>query len=626
MKNARENLRKALDLGKANTIKRAKDRLMQSYKNAEECYIETQIAIIESKSFAQQHATAWKVMNEVTGRNPSNPPARLQGTTEERKKQWKDYFSSLLGQPPHITEDDFTISPVTNQLLPIEEGPFTLDEVTKAIKYTKRGGAVGIDSIPLEIWEDPVFSEYLLELCNIGLTQHIKPKQWSQNAIKPIPKKTNAALNQHRGISLNSIAAKLYNKMLLKRIQPHVDPILSWTQAGFRKSRSTLSNILALRRIIEGLKDKNLPLALVFIDFSKAFDSIHRERMYKILGAYGISPTIVNAIKLIYEGSSAQVLTPDGETTFFNILAGIFQGDTLAPFLFITVLDYSLRQAFKIADSECGIIIEPRKSQRHPEIRIRDLAYADDIALLNKSVSLAEDLLHCVEISAMQVGLHLNASKTEIVTCNIKDPPNIKSFNGSNLKHVTNFKYLGAYVPNSSYDFNSRKALAWSAMNKLDCIWKSNLNKSLKLRFFRACIESILIYNSETWTLTRAMIIKIDGLYTKLLRRVHNYSWRDHVSNVELYGDLPPLSSTICQRRLRFAGHCYRAKDQPISKLLFWSPHEGKRGQGAGMKTFPKMIKEDTNLPSDEEIKQLMADRKLWRKWVDQAIVAAKDD
>ena len=104
--------------------------------------------------------------------------------------------------------------------------------------------------------------------------------------------------------------------MLLNRIQPLIDPILSWTQAGFRKSRSTLSNILALRRIIEGLKDKNLPLAIIFIDFSKAFESIHRERMFKILEAYGIPSSIVNAIKLIYENSSAQVLTTMAKPRF----------------------------------------------------------------------------------------------------------------------------------------------------------------------------------------------------------------------------------------------------------------------------------------------------------------------
>ena len=74
--------------------------------------------------------------------------------------------------------------------------------------------------------------------------------------------------------------------MILNRIQPYVDPLTSWTQNGFRKSRSTLYNIITLRRIIEGIKLKNILLAMVFIDMSKAFDSIHRDRMFQILSAY----------------------------------------------------------------------------------------------------------------------------------------------------------------------------------------------------------------------------------------------------------------------------------------------------------------------------------------------------
>ena len=85
---------------------------------------------------------------------------------------------------------------------------------------------------------------------------------------------------------------------------------------------------------------------------------------------YGNSPLIVNAIKLIYEDSLAQGLTPGGATSFFYIVAGIFQGDTLAPFLFIMVLDYALRRDYNISDSESGIVIEPRRTHRHPEIRI----------------------------------------------------------------------------------------------------------------------------------------------------------------------------------------------------------------------------------------------------------------
>ena len=122
------------------------------------------------------------------------------------------------------------------------------------------------------------------------------------------------------------------------------------------------------------------------------------------------------------------------------------------------------------------------------------------------------------------------------------------------------------------------------------------------------------------------MEIKIDGLYTKLLRRALNISWKDHVSNKELYGGIPRLSSTIRKRRLRFAGHCSRAENQPVTNLLLWSPSQGKRGQGAGIQTYPKLIKKDCNLTSDREIQGLMADRYLWRQRVSNVTVSSTDD
>ena len=138
------------------------------------------------------------------------------------------------------------------------------------------------------------------------------------------------------------IAAKIYNKLILNRLVPFIEPLLRNNQNGFRRGRSTLSQILCLRRIIEEAKAFNLPAILTFIDFKKAFDSIHRGKMIKILRAYGIPPRLLRAIESMYEDTFAKVLTPDGETAWFELLAGVLQGDTLAAFLFIIVLDYAL--------------------------------------------------------------------------------------------------------------------------------------------------------------------------------------------------------------------------------------------------------------------------------------------
>ena len=99
-----------------------------------------------------------------------------------------------------------------------------------------------------------------------------------------------------------------------------------------------VAQILALRRIIEGFKANNLKAILTFIDFRKAFDSIHRGKMMRVLRAYGVPPNLLRAIETMYSNTKAKIVTPDGETDLFEITAGVLQGDTLAPFLFIIVL------------------------------------------------------------------------------------------------------------------------------------------------------------------------------------------------------------------------------------------------------------------------------------------------
>ena len=161
--------------------------------------------------------------------------------------------------------------------------------------------------------------------------------------IVPVPKSGNLSnTNNYRGISLICIIAKLYNRLILNRIRGVLDIRLRINQNGFRPKRSTVGQILTLRRIIEGVKDGNLPAIITFIDFKKAFDTIHRGKMIKILRAYGIPPNILRAIEKMYTNTQAKVITPDGETEQFEITAGVLQGDTLAPFLFIIVLDFAL--------------------------------------------------------------------------------------------------------------------------------------------------------------------------------------------------------------------------------------------------------------------------------------------
>ena len=149
-------------------------------------------------------------------------------------------------------------------------------------------------------------------------------------------------------------------------------------QNGFRRNRSTTSQILTIRRILEGVRAKNLQVTLLFVDFTKAFDSIHRGKMEQILLAYGLPKKTVAAITILYRNTKAKVHSPDGDTEYFDNVAGVLQGATLDPYLFINCLDYVLRTSIdKIWEN--GFELTKKRSRRHPAKIITDADYADDI-------------------------------------------------------------------------------------------------------------------------------------------------------------------------------------------------------------------------------------------------------
>jgi hypothetical protein len=118
-------------------------------------------------------------------------------------------------------------------------------------------------------------------------------------------------------------------------------------QAGFRLGRSTVNQIHSLSRILEAVNSKKIPLNVIFVDFKKAFDSINRQMMFAILLHYGIPEKIVTAITKLYDQSRGTVLINGKLSDPFDISTGVLQGDVLAPFLFVIVVDYVITKSEK---------------------------------------------------------------------------------------------------------------------------------------------------------------------------------------------------------------------------------------------------------------------------------------
>ena len=187
----------------------------------------------------------------------------------------------------------------------------------------------------------------------------------------PILKKGDLSFpHNHREITFSSIVTKVIKRMILNQI-------LRPNQNGFTPERSTTVNILALRRLIERAKERNLKATLAFLDFKKAFSNLHWEKMSNILRAYTITEQTVRAIGLLFKGTKLKVISVYRDTEFFESLAGVLQSDTLAPYILTFMFDYAIRQAIGNDTENTGFKLDRKRSWRHKLSIITDPYFTD---------------------------------------------------------------------------------------------------------------------------------------------------------------------------------------------------------------------------------------------------------
>ena len=148
---------------------------------------------------------------------------------------------------------------------------------------------------------------------------------------------------------------------------------------------------MTIRRIL-GVRAENLGATLLFVDFSKVFDSINKGKMEQIFLVYGFPKETVAAKVMLYKNTKVKVRSPDVDTNYFDIVAGLLQEDMLIPYLFIICQDYVLRTPTDLM-KEKGFKLTKERSRRYTTQTITDADYADDSGLLANSLALAKILL-----------------------------------------------------------------------------------------------------------------------------------------------------------------------------------------------------------------------------------------
>ena len=189
----------------------------------------------------------------------------------------------------------------------------------RAIKSLKNGKAPGEDMITAELLEaDLEFTtDRVKELIDMIWSLEKAPRKWKRNRRKG----TFRECKNWRRVTLLPVVSKILGRIVIDRMG--IDSRLRKEQAGFRSGRETTEQIFILRNILERVNEWQAILYINFVDFDKAFDSVHRNGLWMIVNQYGIPQKIINIVKALYDGFECSVVEQEATSEWFELTTGV---------------------------------------------------------------------------------------------------------------------------------------------------------------------------------------------------------------------------------------------------------------------------------------------------------------
>ena len=307
--------------------------------------------------------------------------------------------------------------------------PITMEELEKALQETRRGKAPGLDGISPEILKlgGPKLKACLLSLYNTCWQRQTLPQDFKDAIIVKIYNRKGDRRNcdNQCGISLLSIAGKVLAKIMLNRLKIISEQLLPESQCGFHAGRSTADMVFTLRQLQEKAVEKQRSLYIVFVDFSKAFNTVKRWTLWKVLKAYGCPESFINMIRQFHDGMTDRVsiwrwyqwcLSYQSQSknravfTSSKILFTLYLGavlETMSANLASGIYTWTH------SDGKLFNLVCLKAETRTNTLCVRELLYADDMALVATNYSDIQEIVNQFHSAATMFALKINTKKKQ---------------------------------------------------------------------------------------------------------------------------------------------------------------------------------------------------------------------
>lgn len=583
--------------------------IRKEIKSAKEIWMKENCEEIDKLSRTHDDFNMHRKIKEITGiyrkhipTTITNPRNELILSEQDIKETWKSYIT-----------DVFTSNrEEVNLCIENREGPTILkSEVLHAISIAKNRKASGPDELPIEaiklIDEDNI--NLIVKLFNMIYETGNIPHDWLRSTFITIPKKLHPRqCSDYRLISLMSHMLKTFLRIIHARIRKKCEEDLDYSQFGFRNAFGTREALFGINVMLQKCRDQRKDVFICFLDYEKAFDRIHHDKLLAMLEEIGLDRQDIQLIKNLYWGQTANIRIGNITTDDINIQKGVRQGCILSPLLFNLYSDRIFKEALEELGN-CGIKVNG--------IPITTIRYADDTVILSDSIENLQTLFNKINVVGVKYGLNINSSKTKFMIVSRTEHNNLKlEHNGIPLERVSKFKYLGSFITEAldpDIEIKQRIEVARTAFNKMrSLLCDDNLSLKLRQHMTECYVWSILLYGAEAWTLKINTMNRLEAFEMWLHRRMLRIPWVDHVTNTEVLrranSDRQLITAIKC-RKIAYLGHVLRGEKYHLLQTIMKGKIEGRRGPGRRQHSWLRNIRDWTGIRSVSELIRVAEDR-----------------
>ena len=560
-----------------------------------------------------------KSKDNLGGKCLRDDEGKLVTGEENLKKQWKKYMEKLLNE-----ENEWDGCVEADSI----EGPIqaiTYEEVEKAMRKMKLGkaaGPTGVMADHLKAGQEVVI-EQLTDICNQVMVEGRIPDDWRKSTMTTLYKGKGDPLScgAYRGIKLLELGLKVFDRIMDRRIRNKV--VIDECQFGFMPGRGTVDAIFIIRQLQEKYIGKNRKLYFGFVDLEKAFDRVPREVVKWALRKEGVEEWLIKTVMYTYVDARTAVRVGNGLSEDFEVKVGVHQGAVLSPLLFIIVMQAITKHVatglpWELLYADDLVVV----AENEDELRMKMTNWKQAIELKGLKVNIGKTKVMCSQKgrggvkksgvdpcgvcggTVKETKFHYTLACTKCKKwvhnkckegkkdfreytkkerdtftckkCRFVEKEGSGFVEGEcmalnenqSLEAVEKFCYLGDMLSaggGADTAIATRTSCGWKKFWELAPILTNRKVKlEVKRKLYLGCVRPIIMYASETWEMTNAMMERVRRVEMRMVRWMCGVTLMDKIPSEELKSRMGleiDIAEAMRQSRLRWYGHVVRKKE-----------------------------------------------------------------